>query len=917
MLSTNSNYRTIVTAALLCFAMAAACATSGCSRNEEPTGMNAPSPDKSICKSDIQEMVFGPQVYSRDQHEHGAIGKPGTVITDFSINTERYSGEFQFILRNGSPDGTARASSATVMLNGNQIVGPDWFSQQSSEFRTSVHLGAENQLSITIRSAPGSHFTISIIGNVIQPFDIEELPGTVTIGQSGSIAVGDLEIITFASRSPVDSNGSFSAAIAAANGMQLVMATLPGSNAPILLGFADTSTDASIVMDAYSTAVALGMLNPYLIGLPKADKALYRASIGGSSGFQPLVAAIESALAIDAATALDPNVNPQVYQLAAELVQSTFAAMGDASFYAKSDLDLSTPPYLTDIAGSGVIFANPRFVFYGVGVTPVGGVRDVQLLGRRNEVLETVWGWPPLRLSEDIQEAYSLGDGEFEIEFSRGWDFGELFDFDEPVGIATTCNAGTALLLLFEAFLDVLHIDDHFAMGLMGAIDIPHRILLSIANHVAMADLSGLLSDFIDILAEAGLAEEVAQYIWQSVPNEATHQFISSAATVFRNVSVALKILGLLNEQVPFFIDCFAAPNVTYHVSQTNGVLTVVATNTPPVAAFAISPGAGVVGTVFSFDPSPTEDDNDERDELQFRWDFESDGVWDTSWQAYSVVQHSYSAPGVYNIALAVRDSHGHVGTVSHRVSVGGGAGTASHVKLFRNTLPWSTNATVSVLESLGFTPGTGEDQYEVLTSDRMADVDLRPGIDLVVISNDQNQAFYNDYAASQVKFSSFVMNGGSLLWGACDLGWSGGQMSAAGVVLPGQVTYSYYYSNWNYTFNASLPLIAGLPATMDHNYASHERFANLPEGTIVYTVDSHTQPTLIEFSLGLGWVVMTGQPLEHQYTHLYGAPDMEELLPRIISYFVGADHLSIDLAPMERKPGPPSNIKNLVTTGS
>jgi hypothetical protein len=34
----------------------------------------------------------------------------------------------------------------------------------------------------------------------------------------------------------------------------------------------------------------------------------------------------------------------------------------------------------------------------------------------------------------------------------------------------------------------------------------------------------------------------------------------------------------------------------------------------------------------------------------------------------------------------------------------------------------------------------------------------------------------------------------------------------------------------------------------------------------------------------------MTGQPLEHQYTHIYGANDMEELLPRIVSYFTGVE---------------------------
>ena len=74
----------------------------------------------------------------------------------------------------------------------------------------------------------------------------------------------------------------------------------------------------------------------------------------------------------------------------------------------------------------------------------------------------------------------------------------------------------------------------------------------------------------------------------------------------------------------------------------------------------------------------------------------------------------------------------------------------------------------------------------------------------------------------------------------------------------------------------------------MDHNYASHESFSNLPDGTTVYCVDESNNPTLIEFNLGGGWIIVTGQPLEHQYENIYGASDMEKLLPRIVSYFTG-----------------------------
>ena len=119
-------------------------------------------------------------------------------------------------------------------------------------------------------------------------------------------------------------------------------------------------------------------------------------------------------------------------------------------------------------------------------------------------------------------------------------------------------------------------------------------------------------------------------------------------------------------------------------------------------------------------------------------------------------------------------------------------------------------------------------------------------------------------------------------------MGWANGSMSGAGIILPGNLNTSYDYDFYNYVTNPGLPLVAGLPATMDHNYASHEDFSNLPAGATIYCVDSEDDPTLIEFSLGAGWVIISGQPLEHQYEHIYGNSDMEELLPRIVAYFTG-----------------------------
>ena len=329
---------------------------------------------------------------------------------------------------------------------------------------------------------------------------------------------------------------------------------------------------------------------------------------------------------------------------------------------------------------------------------------------------------------------------------------------------------------------------------------------------------------------------------------------------------------------------------MNYVITTKNGTITSNVENFAPVANFTISPPAGRVGTNFLFDASESTDDKDDLVQLQMRWDFDSDGEWDTEWSNTSEVNHSYSGGGSYVVTLAVKDKGGLTGVCNHTLNVGGGAGTASHVKLFMDDYPWDSDAMIRMLKALGFNEGIGTKTYEIVTSSNMGSVSMVPGQDLIIIANDQPQAFYNNYATSQVRFTNFVFNGGSLFWEACDQGWNRGSIVDAKIILPGNIKTNFFYDGINTVPDPELPIVYGLPAIMDHNYASHEYFTNLPDGTTIYCLDSNGKPTLIEFNFGAGWIIFTGQPLEHQYDRIYGARDMERLLPAIVSYFTGAE---------------------------
>jgi len=81
------------------------------------------------------------------------------------------------------------------------------------------------------------------------------------------------------------------------------------------------------------------------------------------------------------------------------------------------------------------------------------------------------------------------------------------------------------------------------------------------------------------------------------------------------------------------------------------------ATNTPPTAFFTVDPPAGETGTIFTFDASGSTDPEDPISALQFRWDWDGNGDWDTPWSGNYIESYTYSNSGTYSATLEVKDS--------------------------------------------------------------------------------------------------------------------------------------------------------------------------------------------------------------------------------------------------------------------
>jgi 3-phytase len=89
---------------------------------------------------------------------------------------------------------------------------------------------------------------------------------------------------------------------------------------------------------------------------------------------------------------------------------------------------------------------------------------------------------------------------------------------------------------------------------------------------------------------------------------------------------------------------------------------------TPPSAGFAFAPVAPRVGDLVSFDGSPSS--SSPGTSLEYRWDWEGDGIWDTAWSASPTAGHVFEAAHTYMVILEVRDSSGQSDTENLTVVV-------------------------------------------------------------------------------------------------------------------------------------------------------------------------------------------------------------------------------------------------------
>ena len=121
------------------------------------------------------QSVFGPNQYVRTN------GNPNVYTDSFSAA----SGQGTITIFNGDENGNNRVTSASILLNGVEIFGPNNFKKKIYVLEAQVNLQVNNTIEIILRSKPGSYLTIRITQEIANPsVNISANPTAIQLGGS-------------------------------------------------------------------------------------------------------------------------------------------------------------------------------------------------------------------------------------------------------------------------------------------------------------------------------------------------------------------------------------------------------------------------------------------------------------------------------------------------------------------------------------------------------------------------------------------------------------------------------------------------------------------------------------------------------------------------------------------------------------
>jgi YVTN family beta-propeller protein len=169
-------------------------------------------------------------------------------------------------------------------------------------------------------------------------------------------------------------------------------------------------------------------------------------------------------------------------------------------------------------------------------------------------------------------------------------------------------------------------------------------------------------------------------------------------------------------------------------------------------------------------------------------------------------------------------------------------------VLIIQDNYPWGYDSIQQILNNQNIL-------YDQISSGELAGVDLS-AYRLVIVPSDQQSGFYGNWNANMHKVESYVTDGGAL--------WLSFTNNPGFIALPGDVVHNWNPDGYNNVVAPDHPWVAGVSPVIYGSSASHLGFTNLyPGSQIVVQTQGNSTPTLIDYRVGIGRVLLSGMTLE------------------------------------------------------
>lgn len=539
-------------------------------------------------------------------------------------------------------------------------------------------IGSYSSIEISVSDGNGgtaslSEFSISV-NPALPTISVKQVETTSTALVSTSLDLSNYSAVTMLSSNAMDASGQAIIEFAEANKGQTVFVS-GADDEPIGVAYFSQSQIESGTTDITVESLADGIImsNPMLIGYVWGDREAILEQIKTTADYDTYTDYIESVLSESPDQLLDEEQYPRVFEDSITLILNAIDTLGGNSTQvlktavqpmsrtamAKSSATTPSPiigdddgPYLSDVSGDNILAVNPTMVFYGIEADG----KETQLISGKTAAFALIFKED----AEPVEEEFSIGDGNFEFSFTKN-------ALNKPGGrLSATANT----LKITCMFLDVISfcpVSNKTIEATVELDDSLSNILLMYGDDFLITNVHDVFDSVIDKITDPNNNAELGA-ITRALYKNADD--VDGAVKFFKNAKKVLKTLNKINKAytfvqktLPFSWDFVASPiQRSWCITQENGVLdtTTTCSYLPPSGSFSYSPSSDIyVGDQISFDASSSTDPIYESTSLEYKWDFNGDGVADTDWSTTDTANHTYSGSGIFSALLYVRNPDG------------------------------------------------------------------------------------------------------------------------------------------------------------------------------------------------------------------------------------------------------------------